>query len=323
MTDPAAARIVFLGTPDFAATILERLVGAGIRPVSVVTQPDRPAGRHNLLRPPPVRVLAERLGLPVSQPAKVRHGRLAALLRGDGPAAPDLAIVAAYGRILPPDALATPRLGCLNVHASLLPRHRGAAPIHRAILAGDAETGVSLMRMDEGLDTGAVWACRATPITPDDTAESLHDRLAALGAALLLERLPAILAGELAAVPQDDARATLAPPLRKEEGALDWRCGGRALADRVRGLHPWPGTYTAVDGKRLKVFPPVAPARDVALPPAAPPGTVVAVEPDALVVACGDGAVRLREVQPENRKRMTVAEFLNGHAVTVGTVLGS
>jgi methionyl-tRNA formyltransferase len=265
-----------------------------------------------------VKVLAERLGLPVRQPRKVRGGRMAALLTEH---APDLAIVAAYGRILPPDALAAPRLGCLNVHASLLPRHRGAAPIHRAILAGDRETGVCLMRMDEGLDTGAVWACRPTPIAADDTAETLHDRLAGLGAALLLERLPAILAGELAPAPQDDAAATLAPPLQKEEGQLDWSAAARAIGDRVRGLHPWPGTYTFLAGRRLKVFPPAAAVRDVPVDPA-PPGTVLAVEADALVVACGDGAVRLREVQPENRKRMTVAEFRNGHVVTPGIVLG-
>lgn len=313
------ARIVFMGTPDFAAVILRRLIDAGARVVAVVTQPDKPAGRKNQLRPPPVKVLAEGLAVPVHQPRRVRKGRLAALL---AEYAPDLAVVAAYGRIVPPDALATPRLGCLNVHASILPRHRGAAPIHRSILAGDEVSGVALMQMEEGLDTGPVFATRETPITPADTAETLHDRLAELGAALTVERLPGILAGTLGATPQDHGAATEAPPLRKEEGAVDWSAPARAIRDQVRGLFPWPGAYTSLDGRRLKLFPHVDPAPGVAATGVAP-GTVVAVEPAALVVACGDGAVRVREVQAENRKRMSVADFLNGHDMAPGTVLGT
>ena len=181
------ARIVFMGTPDFAAHCLRALLEGGHRPVGVVTQPDRPAGRKQRLRPPPVKVLAEGFGLPVIQPRRVRKGRLARALAAWEP---DLAIVVAYGRILPPDSLAAPRLGCVNVHASLLPALRGAAPIHRAIVNGDAETGVSLMRMEEGLDTGPVYAVARTPIAPDDTAESLHDRLAAMGGDLLRAHLP-------------------------------------------------------------------------------------------------------------------------------------
>lgn len=309
------ARIVYMGTPDFAAVILDALVAAGAPVVAVVTQPDRPAGRHNQLRPPAVKVRAEAHGLPVHQPKRVREGRLAGLVAGY---APDLVIVAAYGRILPPDALAVAPLGCVNVHGSLLPRWRGAAPIQRALLAGDATTGVCLMRMEEGLDTGPVYACRATPIRPDDTAETLHDRLAELGAALLVEELPALLEGRLVPNPQDERRSTLAPPLLKEEGALRFGATVREVCDQVRGVHPWPGAYTYCEGRRLKVFPPVVPAEG----PRGVAGEVVAVAPDALVVACKDGAVRLVDVQEENRKRMPVRAFLSGHPVRPGTRLG-
>ncbi len=308
------ARIVFMGTPDFAAECLRALIAAGHRPVGVVTQPDRPAGRRQQLRPPPVKQLAEAHGLPVVQPRKVREGRLARLLADW---APDIAIVVAYGRILPPDALALPPRGCVNVHASLLPRWRGAAPIHRAILAGDEETGVCLMRMEEGLDTGPVYAERSCPITPEDTAESLHDRLAVLAGALLCEHLPALLEGGIAPQAQNEALATLAPPLRKEEGEIRWSAPSRSIRDRVRGLHPWPGSYTWLGSRRLKLFPPLSP---VAAEPA--PGVIVAVAPEGLVVGCGDGALRLTEIQEQDRKRLPVAAWLAGRTIPPGTRLG-
>ena len=311
----SVSRVVFLGTPDFAAVILEKMVLAGFAPVGVVSQPDRPAGRKGRLRPPPVKGVAEAHGLPLAQPRRVRKGRLAARLREWDA---DLAVVAAYGRILPKRALAAPRLGCVNVHASLLPAYRGAAPIHRAILNGEPETGVCLMAMEAGLDTGPVYACRRTPITPEDTAETLHDRLAAIGAELLVDALPDLLAGRLIATPQDHDRATLAPPLKKEEGCLDWDRPATALRDQVRGLFPWPGAFTWLSGRRLKVFPPVEP---VARFEEAAPGTVLAAGADGIVVACGEGALRLHEVQAENRRRMAAAAFLAGHALTAGTRL--
>ena len=313
----APPRLVFMGTPDFAATQLQALLDAGRPPVAVFTQPDRPAGRKNRLRPPPVKVLALAHEIPVFQPRRVRKGRLARRLTE---LAPTLVVVAAYGRIVPRDALAVPPRGFVNVHASLLPRWRGAAPIHRAIVEGDTETGICLMEMEAGLDTGAVFACRRTPIGPDDTAETVHDRLAGLGAALLTESLDDLLAGALAATPQDEAAVTLAPPLRKEEGEIRWDRPARAIADQVRGLHPWPGAYTWLDGRRLKVFPPVTPIEGLAAGTAA--GTLAFVERGTLLVASADGAVRIRTVQEQSRRRMDVAAFLAGHSLVEGTVFG-
>jgi len=298
-------RVVFLGTPEFAVPTVDALAAAGHEVLAAVAQPARPAGRGQALRSPAVKSWAEAHGVPVLQPAKVRDGALAAAL---APLRPDLLVVTAYGRILGRDLLRLAPLGAVNVHASILPRWRGAAPIQWAVAAGDAETGVTLMQMDEGLDTGDALVVRTTPIGPEETAEALAPRLAALGAATLVEALPRLAAGELVPVPQDAARATLAPILTRDHGRLDFTRPAAELAARVRGFTPWPGTFTTLDGKVLKVHR-ARPGPDGA---AGTPGTARGVA-GALRVACGGGsALDVLELQPEGRKRMPAGDFLNG-----------
>ncbi|MGH2537541.1 MAG: methionyl-tRNA formyltransferase, partial [Candidatus Promineifilaceae bacterium] len=243
---PAMVRIVFMGTPAFALKPLETLL-ATHAVVGVVSQPDRPAGRGRALQPPPVKRLAEEAGVPVYQPRSLKSEEAAAPLRAW---APDLIVVAAFGQILRPHVLDLPPHGCLNLHASLLPRWRGASPIQHAILAGDTESGISLMRMDLGLDTGPVYAQRGLPLRPDETAASLHDRLSRLAAGMLAAYLGDILAGRLPAVPQDDSTASNAPLIRKADGRLDWSQPAAALERRVRAMTPWPGVYTDWDGRQ-------------------------------------------------------------------------
>lgn len=315
MTDPTRHRSVFFGTPDFAVPILEA-TAACTELVAVVTQPDRPRGRGQELAAPPTKVWALANGLPVFQPTKLRDGALAAELRRF---APDVAVVAAYGRILPKDLLDLPRHGCVNAHGSILPRYRGAAPIQWAVADGEAETGISLMRMDEGLDTGDVFYVKRLPIEPDDTGGSLHDKLSRLAAEAIREGLPRYLAGELVPEPQDHARATLAPILRKEEGHLDFARPAIELERRVRAFDPWPGTFTflAPGGKELLK---VARARVAPRPEGAElaaPGTVIGARP--LLVACGDGtALELAEVQPEGKRRMAGADLVSGRRIALG-----
>lgn len=285
--------------------------------VAVVCQPDKPVGRGNVVTAPPVKQYAVEHGLPCFQPVKLRDGVVAQWLRE---LAPDVAVVVAYGRILPPDVLAAPRHGCLNVHASVLPRHRGAAPTQWSILEGDSETGVTLMKMDEGLDTGPMLSIRRTPIDPDETAPSLSDRLCALGVALLDEELEHYLAGLLTPVAQDHARHTLAPLLTKEMAAMDWKRSARALHDQVRGLVPWPGTSTTLGVRRLMVH---ATRLDGApTVHAGAPGEVVVVDKDRVWVATGDGLLALTELQLEGKKRLGAREFLAGHPLRPGTMLG-
>lgn len=310
-------RVVFFGTPAFAVPPLAALTKIA-DVAAVVCQPDKPAGRGNVVTPPPVKRYALEQGLPCSQPAKLRDGVVAAWLRE---LAVDVAVVVAYGRILPPDVLAAPRLGCLNIHASVLPRHRGAAPIQWSILAGDAETGVTLMKMDEGLDTGPMLSIRRTPIDPDETAPSLADRLCALGVSLLEEELAHYVGGLLTPVAQDHARHTLAPILTKEMALMDWKRPARALHDQVRGLVPWPGTSTTLGARRLMVH-----ATSLAGAPAVlggAPGEVVAVEKDRVWVATAEGLLALTELQLEGKKRLGAREFLAGHPLRTGTLLGA
>ncbi|MDT8305711.1 MAG: methionyl-tRNA formyltransferase [Anaerolineae bacterium] len=306
------ARIVFMGTPHFAVPILQALIDTQTV-AGVVTQPDRPAGRGQVLRPSPVKVLAQEVGVPLYQPASLRASEAAEPVRAWQPEA---IVVAAYGQILRPHMLNLPPLGCLNVHASLLPRWRGASPIHHAILAGDPETGISLMQMDEGLDTGPVYVQEAIPIGPAETAATLHDRLAALGAAMVRRYLDAILAGEIRARAQDAARATYAPLIGKEDGDLDWTEPALALERRVRAMTPWPGASTWYNGERLRI---VTAALAGGL--SAPPGTVVD-SGEGIVVAAGSGALRLIEVQPAGRRAMSIEAFINGHPDLVGSQLG-
>ena len=310
-----------MGTPDFAAHSLRALAKNDQLAVTlVVCQADKPRGRDPLPQPPPVKLAALELGLPVYQPRSLRKGDALEVVSA---ARPEAIVVAAYGKILPAALLAVPPHGCLNVHASLLPELRGASPIQWAIVQGLARTGVSIMRMDEGLDTGDVLATREVPIRPEDDAEALHDRLMALGADLLVPTLLDWVAGRLTPQPQDAARASYAPLLSRDSGRIDWTRPPVALRDLVRGLHPWPGSFTFLKGRMLKVFPQVEALAGCPGPPSVAPGTVLRVGSDGLEVACGGGSVRIREVQLEGRRRMPLAEFVHGRAVQEGDRLVS
>jgi methionyl-tRNA formyltransferase len=307
MTRPL--ELVFMGTPDFAATILDALIAAGHRIKAVYTQPPRPAGRGHRLQPSPVQVLAERCGIDVRCPTSLRTPEAQAAfaaLRADA------AVVAAYGLILPPPILAAPRLGCINVHASLLPRWRGAAPIQRAILEGDRETGVTIMQMDQGLDTGAILLLQAEPITPATTGGGLTERLAALGGELVVAALGRLAAGELAPQPQPEAEATYAKKLSRDEARLDWRAPANRLERQVRAFDPWPGAYFLAHGERIRVLAAVVENGSGA------PGAVL---DDRLSIACGQGVLRPLRVQRAGRGAMDTAALLRGFALPPGTVL--
>lgn len=314
MIDRRQLRTVFMGTPDFAIPTLRGLVDSGVKLVAVFTQPDRPKGRGNVLTPPPVKVLAESLSLPVHQPAKLRDPAAVEELRR---LAPDLVVVVAYGQILPKSVLEIPRQGCINVHASLLPRYRGAAPINKAIMEGETVTGVTTMLMDVGLDTGPMLVKRSTPILSQETAGDLHDRLAMLGREAMEETLSRLCAGTLKPEPQDDAKSTYAPMLQKEDGRLDWRQSAAFLHNQVRGLDPWPGAYTHLGGELLKI------ARTAAENGSGEPGTVLAADADGVLVACGEGVLRIQELQLPGKRRLPAAEFLRGHPLLPGTPLES
>ena len=307
-------RIAFLGTPEFAVAPLDALARAGHAIACVVAQPDRPAGRGQALREPATKAWARARGVPVLQPEKVRDGRLAGELRA---LAPDLLVVVAYGRILGEDLLSLAPHGAVNVHASLLPRWRGAAPIQWAVAEGDRETGVTIMRVDAGLDTGDILLQRAIAIGDEETAEQLAPRLAALGAEALAEALPLLAAGRLVPVRQDAAEATHARILEKEDGRLDFALPAARLAARVRGFTPWPGAFTTLGGKVLKVHA----ARPDAGSAGLGPGEARAA-PGGVAVGCGEGALLLLDVQLEGRRRMAAADLVKGHPLAPGTVLG-
>jgi len=304
-----AARIVFMGTPAFAVPSLEACLELG-EVVAVVTQPDKPKGRGQEVQPPPVKVRALQAGVQVLQPPKLRGTPFAEELRA---LRPDVCVVTAYGKILPKDVLEVAPRGCVNVHGSLLPRFRGAAPIQRAIAAGDAETGVCLMQMDEGMDTGPVLAVRRLPIRPTDTSATLHDALSVLGGQVLREELPRHLAGQLVAVPQPSEGVVPAPMIEKEEGRLDFARPAAELERRLRAFTPWPGAFTTLEGQLLKVH-----AVEVGTG-RGEPGTLLRAEQGALEVACGAGSLRLRELQPEGKRRMSAQEFLASRRLQPGT----
>ncbi len=304
-------KLVFMGTPDFAVPCLTALQEAGHEIAAVFTQPDKPKGRGYALTPPPVKEKALSYGLPVCQPATVRDGEAEALLREIGP---DAVAVVAYGKILPPALLEIPRYGCINVHASLLPRHRGASPIQWAIVCGDEKTGVTTMQMAEGMDTGDILEQAETPIDPDETAESLHDRLSHMGAKLLVQTLQDL--GTVVPEKQEEALATKAPLIRKEMGQMNFAKTAAELHNLARGFYPWPGAYTTLGGKRLKVLETRLAAGDGA------PGEVLCAE-GRLTVACGEHtALELVRVQLEGKKPMTAADLLRGHPIPAGTRLG-
>lgn len=308
-------RIVFMGTPEFAVPSLRACFDVG-QVVAVVTQPDKPKGRGHELSAPPVKRLAQERGVPVLQPARIRNTGFAEQLR---PLSPDVCVVAAYGKILPPDVLGVPRRGSVNVHGSLLPRWRGAAPIQWAIAAGDTRTGVCLMQMEEGLDTGPVISCAEVWIGPEDTSETLHHRLSALGGELVRRDLPRYVRGELAPVPQPAEGVALAPMIKKEDGRLDFGRSAVELERRVRAFTPWPGAYVYLkeDGRQSLVK--IHRARAGSSSHSASPGTLVSASPDGLEVACAEGSLWLMELQPEGRRRMSAAEFLAGRRLTPGT----
>lgn len=310
--DAAALRIVFFGTPDFAVPSLQRLLESRHTVCGVVTQPDKPRGRGQRVTAGPVKALALAHGIPVIQPATLRAPDVLETLRAW---APDLGAVAAYGKLIPEALLALPRLGMINVHPSLLPRYRGAAPVQRAVIDGVNETGVTIMRVAALLDAGNVLAVARRSVGPDETSDAVERDLADRGAALLVEVVDRLSAGTATEEPQDDMLSSYAARVTKEEGLIDWTLPASFIHNRVRGLYPWPHAYTYLDGRRLIVLASRV-ERDTH---GSPPGTVVAVTRDALIVGAGhDSSLAITEVQPEGRRPMAVRDYLAGHQVPVG-----
>jgi methionyl-tRNA formyltransferase len=306
-------RILFMGTPDFALFSLRVLVEAGEDVIGVVTQPDKPKGRGYALMPPPVKVYAEERGLPVYQPKTLRDEAFAGLLAEIDP---EVIVVVAFGKILPANVLEYPKYGCVNVHGSLLPAYRGAAPMQRAIIDGCAETGITTMFMDVGLDTGDMLLKKTVAIDLHDNFETVHDKLGECGASLLLETLDALKKGTAVRVKQDGSLATYAAKIEKEDCVLDFSQSAKAVHDRIRGLSPIPLSFTHTpDGKMLKVV-----ASDLAKG-SGKPGEVISLDNGRITVACGEGAVALLTVLPEGKKRMSAADFINGRKISVGDLL--
>jgi methionyl-tRNA formyltransferase len=304
-------QLLFFGTPQFAVPTLERLLAEGFTIELVVSQPDEPAGRGYEVKPPPVKQAAQKAGIRVFQPAKLKDPATQEFL---SPYHPDAIVVVAYGRIVPPWLIDLPQLGCINLHASLLPKYRGAAPIQWALVRGERVTGVTTMKIDPGMDTGDILLAREVEIRDEDTAETLAERLSVLGAELMVETLRGLERGEITPRPQDHSQATLAPMLKKEHGRIDWSLTAQEIAWRVRGLCPWPGAYTTFRGKNLHVWAaavsPTATERE--------PGTLAA-ERGRLFVACGQGTqLEVKELQVEGRKRLAARDFLNGVHVKPG-----
>lgn len=305
-------RIVFMGTPDFAVPSLEALIAAGHEVCGVFSQPDKPVGRHqNKLKPTPVKECALAHDIPVFQPAGLRDGEALAQLKE---LAPELIVVAAYGRLLPDEILALPPKGCINVHSSLLPKYRGSAPIHWAVVNGDKETGVTIMDVVTELDGGDILAQVSTPIDPDETVETVHDRLAALGGELLVKTVAQIGDGTVKRVPQDPARVTYAPMLSRALSPIDWTQSARAIHNKVRGLNPWPATSTdVISGDTVKIYRSAVLDKTVS----AQPGTIVAAGKEGIDIACGDGQVlRVLELQAPGSRRMAAADYLRGHPLS-------
>jgi len=314
-----ALRIVFMGTPELSCASLESLAHDKKYSVAaVVTPPDKPKGRDLKLQPSPVKSLALKLNLPVLQPERARDEPFIADLRE---LKPDLIVVVAYGHILPAAILELPRYGCLNVHTSLLPKYRGAAPIQWAIASGETETGVTVMKMDAGLDTGPIVSQRRTPILPADDSAMLHDRLAQLGAELLVETIPDFVAGKIQPQPQPTAGASHAPKIKKEAGRIDWSLPAKTIWNRLRAFTPWPGAFTFLAGEPnphlLKIWKvePVGQSGGI--------GEILSADKTGIIIGCGENALRILELQLEGGRRMSAAEFLAGHALKVGEKIGS
>jgi len=311
-------RLVFMGTPEFAVPSLQILLSGEDSIVGVVTQPDQPAGRGMSVHAPPIKILASAYDIPVFQPAKLRIPGVIEQLHAWHP---DLIVVAAYGKILPTSILALPPLGCMNVHASLLPQYRGAGPIQWVIARGETETGVTIMRISERMDSGDILLQKTIPIAHNDTGGTLHEKLAQLGAEALTEAMKLLKYGQLVARPQNEAEATYAPLIKKEDGRIDWSQDALTIERRIRAFNPWPSAYTTLNGKLLKIL--VAQAEETSRFTSAIPGTIIEVTPISLSVATGTGSLALVEVQLEGKKRLPIHEFLKGHHLKVGLVLGS
>ncbi len=304
-------RIVYMGTPDFAVPCLERLIGLGYNVVGVFSQPDKPKGRGYRLAQSPVKEVAVAAGIPVFQPEKMRDGTAYAMLKE---LAPELIIVVAYGRILPEDILALPRYGCINIHGSLLPKYRGAAPIQWSVINGERVTGVTSMKLDAGMDTGDMLLKLEAPILPDETAGELFERLAPLGADCLERTLELFDGGIPDGEKQDEAQATYAPMLKKEDGLVDFALSAQRLHDLIRGTSPWPSAYTTLDGARLKLL------RSSVTEDCGAPGELL--DEKKLIIACGEGALLVTEVQPDGGKRMGAEDFLRGKRLEKGKIFG-
>jgi methionyl-tRNA formyltransferase len=307
-------RIIFMGTAELSCASLEKLCAEkNLSVVAVVTQPDKPKGRELRLTPSPVKVLAEKLGLPVLQPLKARDEKFISELRS---LSPDLIVVVAYGQILPPAMLDLPGFGCVNVHTSLLPKYRGAAPIQRAIAEGEAETGVTIMKMDAGLDTGPVLSTRRTPILPADDSQALHDRLAQLGAALLVETIPGLVAGKILPQPQPAEGASYAAKIKKEDGQIDWAFPAEKIFNRLRAFTPWPGAFSYVQTddqpQLLKIW------KALVVEKSGGAGEILSADKNGIVVGCGNDALNILELQREGGKRLTAQDFLTGFPLKAG-----
>ena len=309
---PQELRTVFMGTPDFALQTLQGLIDAGCKMVGVYTQPDRPKGRGKQLAAPPVKELAQKYDIPVYQPLKLRQPEAVAELEA---LAPDLIVVVAYGQILPKSVLEIPAHGCINVHASLLPKYRGAAPINKAIIDGETETGITTMYMDVGLDTGDMLVKKTLSIGPEETAGELHDRLASLGRETMEETLRQLCAGTLQQEVQDDEQSTYASMMKKEDGRIDWNRSAQEIHNHVRGLDPWPGAYTTINGELLKLAE-TSPEAAEGLP-----GNVIAADKNGVCVACGSGSLRIQQLQLAGRKRLAAADFLRGCPLEAGAMM--
>ena len=303
-----------MGTPEFAVPSLQVLIDSDDDVVAVICQPDKPRGRGRKLASPPVKELAERYGIVVLQPNKIRTPEFMDDLKALDP---HLICVTAYGKILPPDVLNLPRHGCINVHASLLPAYRGAAPINRAIVRGETVSGVTTMQMDEGMDTGDMLLWREVPIESGDTGETLAGKLSHLGAELLIETIEKLKSGNLSSVKQDETLATYAPLIKKEDGRIDWSKSAEDIRNLVRGMTPWPGAFTDLDGKRLKIY------RVTVTGGAGRPGEVIKSDPGVLRVATGGGSLDIEELQIEGGKRLEVKQFLAGRMIRAGEIIGA
>lgn len=309
-------RIVFMGTPDFAVPALRMLVTEGYQVVGVITQPDRRKGRKKEVNAPPVKVVAQELGLPVFQPEKLREqSALQEILA----LKPDLVVTAAYGQLLPNALLETPTYHCVNIHASLLPRYRGGAPIHWAIVNGEKETGITLMYMAERLDAGDILLQSAIPITDQDDVGTLYERLSYVGAEALQKLLPTLLHGKVTAKPQDETMATYAPNVQREDEKISWSSPAREIFNHVRGFSPWPGTYTEWRSKKLKIWQTSLLSENHI---EQPPGTILHVSEKGICVATQMGVIQIEVLQPAGKKKMTAADFIRGHQLQSGEILG-